>query len=307
MAYLYDIVILTDQRYVNPAVRDDYIANLLLEDRLVAEALQAHGLRVGRQGWDNPDFDWRTTRIALFRTTWDYFNRFAEFRSWFARAREQTQLINRPGLIDWNLDKRYLLDLQQQGIRIVPTTLLEAGSRHDLAQFVVQLGWPEAILKPAVSGAARHTYRFTAQEAPRYQQLFDQLLAREALLLQPFQPSVLQWGEVALMFFGEHYSHAIRKMAKPGDFRVQDDFGGTVTPYQPNSAEIDLATQAIRACPQVPVYGRVDLINDNKGRPQVSEVELIEPELWLRYKPKAAQRLAARLVETARQHNWLEQ
>ena len=94
-------------------------------------------------------------------------------------------------------------------------------------------------------------------------------------------------------------------MAKPGDFRVQDDFGGTVTPHQPGSAEIELATRAIRACPQVPVYGRVDLINDRDGRPQVSEVELIEPELWLRYKPEAAQWLAARLVDTARQHNWL--
>ena len=73
----FDVVVLTDRRYVSPTKKTPYIENVLLEDRLVVEALQNEGLTVGRKAWDDPDFNWSTTRFALFRTTWDYFDRFA--------------------------------------------------------------------------------------------------------------------------------------------------------------------------------------------------------------------------------------
>ena len=38
-----DVVILTDNRYVNPLERDAYIDNVLLEDQLVQEALEKEG------------------------------------------------------------------------------------------------------------------------------------------------------------------------------------------------------------------------------------------------------------------------
>jgi len=46
----------------------------------------------------------------------------------------------------------------------------------------------------------------------------------------------------------------------------------------------------------MPDYARVDMIWDNEGQPAVSEVELIEPELWFRMASSAALRLAAVLV-----------
>ena len=58
----YDIVILTDSRYVNPNQRDKYIDNVLLEDKLIIDALEAKGLNIYRTNWDNSDFDWSTTK-----------------------------------------------------------------------------------------------------------------------------------------------------------------------------------------------------------------------------------------------------
>ncbi len=104
-------------------------------------------------------------------------------------------------------------------------------------------------------------------------------------------------GEDSLMVFGGQYSHAIRKIAKPGDFRVQDDHGGKAHAYDPTPAQIELAERAIAACDPRPVYGRVDLVADEHGGWSIMELELIEPELWLRYQPESAKKFARAIAE----------
>jgi len=287
-----DVTILTDHRYVSPGKSDPYIRNILVEDELVASALERKGLKVWRTSWDDPWMDWSTTDHALFRSTWDYFDRFEEFDPWLDRVSRQTTLVNPYRVIRWNLDKHYLGDLARQGINIPPTLYIEPGWQRSLDEIFRETGWREAILKPVVSGAARHTYRIVPANAPRYETLYRQLIGREALMLQEFQHHVISRGEVAFMLFGGKFSHAILKRARKGDFRVQEDFGGTVHPYDPTPGEITFAEDAVAACVEVPVYARVDVILDNSGRPSLSELELIEPELWFRYRPAAADLLA---------------
>ena len=88
------------------------------------------------------------------------------------------------------------------------------------------------------------------------------------------------------------FTHAVLKKAKAGDFRVQDDFGGTVVDYSPNKEEIAFAEKAISASPKETTYGRVDIFYDNDNRLSLGELELIEPELWLRKHPTAADKLS---------------
>ena len=54
----------------------------------------------------------------------------------------------------------------------------------------------------------------------------------------------------------------------------------------------------IENCPFSPIYARVDIVYDNNNQPSLSELELIEPELWFRNNPKAAEKLAKKLIET---------
>ncbi len=291
-----DVTLLTDARYVNPVNPDWYKQNILDDDRLVREALERRGLTVARTNWDNPDYDWTKTNCVVFRTTWDYFDRFAEFSSWLDRVNQQTNLVNPLSIIRWNIDKHYLRDLQQQGIRIPPTLFIEAGEAQLLADLVAQSSWRDCILKPAVSGAARHTYRLTPATAPDYEGLFRKLISGESLLIQEFQVPVLEKGEVAYMVFGGKFSHAVLKKAKPGDFRVQDDFGGTVHDYQPTAEEIAFAERVVSICRPMPVYARVDVIWDNQNQLCVSELELIEPELWFRKHIPAAELFAGALM-----------
>jgi glutathione synthase/RimK-type ligase-like ATP-grasp enzyme len=291
-----DIVLLTDPRYVHPVNPDWYVQNILTEDALLRQALEQRGLKVERVSWDDPHFNWSATRYALFRTTWDYFHRIQEFSSWLERVRHLTRLINPPELVWWNLDKKYLLQLSDLGIPIPPTVYVQRHCPYSLSETITFTGWEECILKPAISGAARHTYRFRSDEASRYEEVFRQLNGQEDLLLQEFQHQVLSKGEVAFMLFDGKFSHAILKRARPGDFRVQDDFGGTVHDYQPSYEEIAFAEKVVAACPVSPVYARVDMLWDNQDRLCVSELELIEPELWLRKNEQAAERFAKALL-----------
>ena len=291
----FDITILTDRRYDKPTITNEYINNVLLEDRLLYEAFERKGLRVCRTYWDNPNFDWTATRYAIFRTTWDYFDRIDEFMPWLERTSNLTQFINPIQLLKWNLDKNYLADLKKNGIDIPDTIFIKKGVTRCLSAIAEDKSWSEFILKPAISGAARHTYRFLKAETEKFESIFAALIGNESMLLQEFQKNILTKGEVALMLFGGRFSHAVLKHAKAGDFRVQDDFGGTVHDYIPTEAEIYFAEKVIQTISPLPAYARVDIFWDNQGKPVVSELEMIEPELWFRKSENAADMLASHI------------
>lgn len=291
---MYDVVVLTDDRYAMdmPKPGDEYHRNVILEDQLVLQALKNHGLNAIKKSWSDPKFDWKTTKFALFRTTWDYAERFTEFTDWLIDVSTKTKLINSYLQIVWNLDKHYLRDLKEKDVHVVETYFVEMRDKRSLQEILIQCGWKKAVLKPVVSAAAKDTYLIDEDNASPFEERFSQLIQNEAMMLQPFQESVTIRGELSLMVIGGEYTHAVLKKAKSGDFRVQDDFGGTVHAYTPTAQEKELALATVRACEEAPLYARVDMVNDNNGKPAISELELIEPEMWFRRNEPAADQLA---------------
>lgn len=287
-----DVVVLTEAKYINPKEVDWYTNQVLTEDGLVLEALNMNGLRAIKKSWDDKEFDWSKTQFVLFRTTWDYFNRFAEFDQWLNETQQKTQFINPIELIRWNLDKHYLNDLKKRGVNIPETLYLNAGEEQTLQSIHDKTGWSKTVLKPTVSGAARHTYLLTLNNLNDHEKIFSELIEKEDMMLQPFQENVIKKGEVSHMVFGGNYSHSVLKTAKRGDFRVQDDFGGSVQNYPATKKEIAFAEYTVSVCVPKPAYARVDVIKDDNGQLAVAELELIEPELWFRNKPEAATLLA---------------
>lgn len=291
----FDVVLLTEDRYYNPIVITDYIDNILTDDAILTKALELKGLKVIRKSWSDSTFDWSTTRFVLFRTTWDYFERFKQFNKWLAITSKKTTFINSLNLITWNLDKHYLSELQSKGVHVVETYFLNRGESSSLSEIFNAHNLTEAVLKPVVSGAARHTYRINEHNVEAHNQIFEELIEEEDMMFQPFQESIISKGEVAYVIIDGKFTHAVLKRSKPGDFRVQDDFGGTVHDYEPMEGEIDFVEKAIAACPELPVYARIDVIRDNEGKLAVMELEIIEPELWFRRNPVSAQLLAERI------------
>jgi glutathione synthase/RimK-type ligase-like ATP-grasp enzyme len=292
------IALLTADRYqVERAAPDDwYVGNILEEDRLLAAALATRGIATERVAWSRSDVDWSRFACAVFRTTWDYFERFDEFQSWLDRVEGETRLLNPLDLVRWNLDKHYLADLERAGVDVVPTRFFESGARTTLKEAAHDSGWSEIVLKPVVSACAFQTFRIAASDIDGHEDRWRELVDERAMLVQPFQDGVLEHGEVTVMVLGGEVTHAVVKRAKPGDFRVQDDHGGTVEAHEPGEDEVALALAATAACSPEPVYGRVDMVRGEDGRPRVMELELIEPELWLRVHPPAAETMAEAIV-----------
>ena len=292
----YDIVILTKKGFYEPKNPNWYIKQAIKEDNFVKEALKKKGLNVLRTYWDNPDFDFSQANITLFRTIWDYFHRFKEFSEWLENTKEKTKLINPPEIIYQNIDKHYLNNLAEKDINIPSTIFIHKGETESLSEILYKNTWQNAVLKPTVSGAGRHTYKIDKENVDSYEEIFSKLISEEDMMLQEFQHHIYEKGELAFMIFNGKFSHAVLKKAQKGDFRVQDDFGGSVHHYTPSEEEISFAEKVVSITDPLPIYARVDIIRDNNNKPAVSELELIEPELWFRYYPPAADLLADAII-----------
>lgn len=289
---MYDIVILTDHRYVNPEKIDWYIQQVLDEDALLMHALEKKGLKVCKKDWADSSFDWARTKYAIFRSTWDYFDRFDAFFRWLEKTKRKTTFINTASIIHWNIDKYYLKELADKGVNIAPTFFIEKGKQKTLYELFEETKWETAVIKPTISGAARHTYKITPENCNQREAIFQQLISKENMLFQQYLNNITEMGEISLVMIGGEYTHAVKKIAKKGDFRVQDDHGGTVEEYLATKEEIAFAKLCLEKCPFHPIYARVDVVYDNNMKPSLSELELIEPELWFRNNPKSAELLA---------------
>ncbi len=188
------------------------------------------------------------------------------------------RLFNPASVLLWNFDKRYLQALAERGAPIVPTRFVERVTPADVAEAAEAFGVSELVIKPTISGGAFRTLRLFPGDA-----LEDGPTG--AAMIQPFLPSVGEAGEVSLFYFDGRFSHAVRKVAKAGDFRVQPDFGGHVTTIEPAADEIAAAERILAAIEEPLLYARVDLVRDRTGAPVLIEVELIEPDLYLNYAP----------------------
>jgi len=293
----YDVVILTDSRYVNPKISNPYIGNVLMEDGLVQEALESENLKTVKKDWNDSNFNWSKTKTALFRSTWDYFDQFSNFQKWLQYVNDKCILINSYQHITWNLDKHYLLDLKKWGLPVPESVFVNKRSNTILKNIATEKKWNHIVIKPTISGAARHTYRLQNEEIENFQEEWGKLTKKEDFIVQEFQNNVIKKGEIALMLFGGEYSHAVLKKAKKGDFRVQDDFGGTVEIFNPSREIIELAEKSIKKLNPTPLYARVDIILDNNHQAAIIELELIEPELWFRFKKESAKKLGLMVKE----------
>ncbi len=288
-----DLAILTEKRYLQKKVGNHYVENIFKEDNLIQKELELLGLNCKRVAWDD-NFNPALFKYALFRTTWNYFDQIHNFNNFLKICENKVILINSREQILWNLNKKYLLELQLSGINIPKTHLVKKGSDCDLIQLCCDYGWQEVVVKPCVSAAAWNTH-YIKKINTDSNSLFKNLVQNHDMLVQLFQKNILNFGEISLMMIDGKYSHAVLKKAKIGDFRVQDDFGGTVSQYQPSKKEIQFGENTINKLSFKPIYARVDIIIDNNNNLALSELELIEPEMWFRFFPSSAKKLALKI------------
>ncbi|MFD6974804.1 RimK family alpha-L-glutamate ligase [Streptomyces sp. NPDC059979] len=269
---------------------------------LILGALRAAGLSAEAVAWDAGPHACERFDLAVIRSTWDYAGRLDEFLAWADATARVTRLWNPAPLVRWNSDKRYLLELAERGVPVVPTRFVEPGGHCDEADFDAAHG---VVVKPAVSSGARDTARYEpghGADALRHaRMLLDQ--GRTAMV-QPYLPLVEE-GERALVFFAGEFSHAIRKQPLLTEAGLIDNFRVPhpgAAPYQPSEAELRTARAALAAVPPPGdlLFARVDLALDGAREPVVMELELIEPNLFLRINPQGLERFVEAVTAAGR-------
>lgn len=262
------------------------------DDAHLVASLRALGVESLPCVWDDSAVDWSRFDAVLIRTTWDYFQRYAEFGQWLARLPVPT--INPVPLLRWNADKRYLFDLQGQGVPIIPMRVAPGRELHAL---IGGLEGRDVVLKPTVSGGAWHTVRGVVG-TPDFAAAVAALPAELDYMVQDFVPEIVEAGEWSLLFFDGRYSHAVIKRPKRDDYRVQSQHGGSVEAVEPPPALIDSAHRVLAATAALGhtdvAYARIDGVVVN-GEFQLMELEVIEPALFLAERPDAAEVFAGNL------------
>lgn len=274
------------------------LPGLAPDDRLLLGALRRRGVAAEPAVWEDPHYDWRCAELCVIRSTWDYAYRAAAFSDWVRRVAAVAPIWNPPAVVEWNLHKRYMIDLAERGVPAVPTLCLPAGPPARLDDVLERQGWDAVILKAAIAQTGRYLMRVTPDRREDGQRHLDRLQPHEDMLVQPFLPGVLEQGETSVVFVDGAVSHAVRKQAVAGEFRVHDDFGGTIEPVSPTAEELEAAGRAVAAVDARLLYARVDLVPGPTG-PMVMELELIEPDLYLGHADRAADGLAEAILREA--------
>ncbi len=239
--------------------------------------------------WDDPAVDWAAADLVAVRSTWDYTVRSAEFLRW-AGSLDQSRLLNGADVFAWNHDKRYLLDLHQ--LPTVPTAWLTSAAQ--LVAAVDDLG--TAVVKPAVGaggeGLAVVAAGLDEAAAAAY-------VETGAVVVQPLVTSIRTHGEVSVFIIDGVPVCQVDKLPVGEEVRVHEEYGGSssVVHLDPACVEVALAAdaEATRRFGRRLDYVRVDLLWWEE-RWVVSELELIEPGLYLDVVPGNADPFADMVV-----------
>lgn len=251
-----------------------------------AAPLREAGLEVEARDWVNAS-DLAGFDLVLPLLVWGY--PFAP-RQWAEAVdrweSQSVRLRNPASVLRWNSDKIYLERLAERGAPVVPTRHYARLDEGRLEEAVRAFGTDRLVAKPRISSSAWQTIRWSpgapVEGGPQ-----------GAAMVQPYLPEIERSGEISMIFFGGAFSHAISKRPQPGDFRVQPEFDGIIAACRPEPDEHESAERILAAVEEPLLYARIDLVRGLDGSPQLIELELIEPDLYLGHDEGAGARFAA--------------
>ena len=263
------------------------------------DALRAAGLHWRVAVWDDPSIDWSRFDLVAAMYTWGYVTCRSAFLEWAEQVETSTRLVNSAVHLRWNSDKTYLAELADIGVPVVPTAWVAPG----------ETWWPPAqdyVIKPTVGSGGQGAARYRAGD----REVADDHVRRlhrggHTVMVQPYQQSLDTAGETALVFLGGRFSHAVNKsallIADAGEAErlwEQEVITPTAAPAASRQLAETVMATVVTKLGSTP-YARVDLVQDDDGRPRVLEVELVEPSLFLASADGSAQRFAAILRRLA--------
>ena len=265
------------------------------DDEPLAAALRARGVDVTPMPWTEIDpYAVLDVPPVLLRSTWDYHRVPTMFQAWLQSLEESGRTVwNDAHVARGNVDKVYLRQFEAYGVAIPGTAWLEHVDNAAIAHVLADRNWERAVLKPRIAATAYGTHLVSPGTACSSADLAPSRAT--GALLQQFVPEIEDRGELSFVYLDATFSHAVSKRAKPGDFRVQKDFGGSVEAITPSPGLLAFTDRVMSYVTAPTLYARVDIVETMHG-PVLMELELIEPELYFTIVPSAADTLASAVL-----------
>lgn len=291
----------------------EQLPDLTPEDAPLLGALGDRGIDARAVVWTDEDVDWDEAGLVVIRTARDYASRLGEFVAW---ARSVPRLLNPAEVVDWNTDKHYLEDLRARGVPVLKTQWLEPS--ENLNKRRIHTRFPasdEFVLKPAVSGGAQDTGRYTANEAESRRLAIEHAVRLldegRSVMVQRYQPSVDTLGERSLVFIDGRFMYAVHKaaMLHGPSLGPEEEHIERIDTVVASDAELAVAERVLDAVQAIMterlngdetlLYARVDLVADDDGQPTVMEVGLTDPSLHFSHYPGALEAFADAIAARA--------
>jgi glutathione synthase/RimK-type ligase-like ATP-grasp enzyme len=270
----------------------DSLENFHTYDKLLIEPLKLLGWLAEEISWRNEKINWTDFDAVIVRSTWDYQNDFEKFLKVLDKINTSAHLENDLELMKWNMNKKYLFDLEQNGVRIVDTLWKSNFNLNEIEKSFEIFNSPEIIIKPNISANADNTFRLTKEKLSEIKNELETIYLNRELMVQPFLKNIIDEGEYSLFFFDGKFSHSVIKKPKENDFRVQEEHGGNIQFKNVSTEMISIAENIINKLSTIPLYGRVDLVRADNDEFALMELELIEPSLYLNKDVQSPLRLA---------------
>ncbi len=248
---------------------------------ITQSALHDIGINAEWVPWDDDSVEWSQFDLAILRSTWNYYRHVTRFQDWLRSVERHTRLLNPRQVVSGNLHKRYLLELANQGISVVPTVLISKNSDGFLDS-----PWQNFVLKPAVSASSFRTKIFDRLQSTDAQIFAEMILSDTDLLVQKYIPSVENGGEVAWIWIDGEITHGVGKYP-----RLHDDDESVSAAIFASNTDLLRLEQFVTQIPKGCLYARIDVVEE-EGDWLLNEMELIEPSLYLVQNLAAAEKFA---------------
>ena len=285
-------------------VTSSELGGITPDDALIANALAEIGIETEPVVWEHGSPDKGLQSIVL-RSPWNYHLNPGGFLQWVDEAAKHAIVCNSPAVVRWNSHKGYLLELEAAGIPVAPTILCHKHETWDLRALMNDRKWSEVIVKPAISASSYMTSIVGASAYEEHrgthledrvledgQHLLESILETRDALVQPFMAEIFERGERCLIFIDGRFSHAVQK-----DPFTDAPGGGRRVDAEPG--EIAIGERALAVLKDTPLYARVDLLRSADGVDRLMELELIDPELYMRFDSSAPARFASAVRDKA--------
>ena len=169
----------------------DNLQNFFTYDKLLIEPMKKIGWIAEEVSWRNENVSWNDYDAVIVRSTWDYPNDSEKFICVLEKLNNVSHLENDLDLMKWNMNKNYLFDLEQKGIKIVDT-IWEKNFNTNLAhEYFEKLDTDEIIIKPNISANADNTFRLTREKLNKNLEQLEKIFAVREFMVQPFLKNII--------------------------------------------------------------------------------------------------------------------